>query len=85
MVADAFDYTSIAEKVEKVVRAAFPNASIETEKAYQGRVRLKIVSKDFNGMTEEEKQRIIWDVLRSELGTDSPYVSLALVYGMDEI
>lgn len=85
MAANAFDYTSMARKAEKAVRDEFPDAYVGTEKGYLGRVRLKVVSEEFRGMTEEQKQQIIWDILHEKMGSDSQSVSLALVYGPDEL
>lgn len=85
MAANAFDYTSMAKKAEKAVRDEFPDAYVGTEEGYLGRVHLKVVSEHFRGMTEEQKQKEIWDILRDKLGPDSQCVSLALVYGPDEL
>jgi stress-induced morphogen len=85
MAANAFDYTLMSDRVKKVLRDVFPDAYVGTEEGYLGRRYLKIVSDHFRGMTEEQKQQKIWDVLREELGSDSQSVTLAMVYGPDEL
>lgn len=62
-----------------------PNTTIRTDEGWHGRVHVKIVSSAFDGRIEDEKQAMVWEVLRRELGTESQAVSLVLAYGMDEI
>jgi stress-induced morphogen len=82
----AFNYAQVSRRVEDVLRAAFgPNVTIRTDEGWQGRIHVKIVSSAFDGRTEDEKQAMIWDVLRQELGAESQAVSLVLAYGTDEI
>ena len=52
---------------------------------YNGRVHLKVVSRRFNGMNERQKQQVIWEILNTRLGADAQAVSLAMVYGTDEL
>ncbi len=86
MAAEAFDYASVAAQIQKVVREELPEGSfVGTEQGYQGHVHLKVVSERFRGKTEEEKQSEIWEMLREKLGPAAQYVSLALVYGPDEL
>ena len=80
-----FNYTELAKRVVDVVRPDFPNDTIDTSEGYQGRVHLKLVSRFFNGKSEPEKQDYIWRLLRDRLGADAEAVSLALVYGTDEL
>ena len=81
-----YDYTVLAPKVKAALRRAFPeNSTIVTSPGYKGRVHAKIVSEQFNGMTERDKQAYIWDALNDELKEDAQAVSLALAYGTDEL
>jgi len=52
---------------------------------YMGRVHVKVVSEKFNGLSEPEKQDMIWVILEGELGDDAKYVTLAIAYGTDEL
>lgn len=85
MAAVEYDYQAIAAKAVEALRGAFPNSVIETEESYRGRVHLRIVSPAFNAKSEQEKQALVWDVLRAELEDDAQAVTLALAYGMDEL
>lgn len=83
---EEYNYDAIAPKVISALRSAFPiNSTIVTSKGYGGRVHAKVVSEKFNGISECEKQTIIWDALRDELKEDAQAVSLALAYGTDEL
>ncbi len=63
-----YDYEEIAPRVKAALRRAFPeNSTIVTSPGYKGRVHAKIVSEQFNGMTERDKQAYIWDALNDEL------------------
>jgi acid stress-induced BolA-like protein IbaG/YrbA len=81
-----FDYQQVVEDVRTTLQNAFgPNSAIRTEEGWHGRVHVKIVSNAFDGMSEEEKQEIIWTELRNRLGAEAQAVSLVLAYGLDEI
>jgi len=81
-----FDYEALAPRVKAALRRAFPeNSTIVTSPGYRGRIHAKVVSEQFNGITEREKQAIIWDALRDELHEEAQGVSLALAYGTDEL
>ena len=65
---EEYDYAALAPKVKAALRRAFPvNSTIVTSPGYKGRVHAKIVSEQFNGMTERDKQAYIWDALNDEL------------------
>ena len=85
MPAAEYDFEFVSAKAEQALRGAFPNSVIETEESYRGRVHLRIVSPSFNGRNEQEKQALVWDVLRAELEDDAQAITLALAYGMDEL
>jgi len=80
-----FDFDNLAPQVEAALRHEFPQDTIDTREGYLGRVQVLVVSKRFNGLSESEKQSLIWDVLRARLGPDSQAVSVALAYGTDEL
>ena len=79
------DFDEFAPKVEQALRDEFPKDTIEITQGYKGRVHLLIVSPKFNDMTERQKQDFIWEILKAELEDEVQAVSLALVYGTDEL
>jgi RNA binding exosome subunit len=86
MAAQAFNYQQEAARVIEALRRAFPeNATIATSEGYLGRVHVKVVSERLNGMSEQEKQDYLWDVLRAEMGSDAQTVSFIRGYGTDEL
>lgn len=81
-----YDYEEMASRVRAALRRAFPdNSTIVTSPGYRERVHAKVVSEQFNGISEREKQNIVWDALNSELSEEAQAVSLALAYGTDEL
>jgi hypothetical protein len=79
------EYEALAGQVEQALRHRFPNAeNIMTEPSYQERIHARGVSREFNGLTEREKQDLLWKMLREELGAESARISLGLAYGTDE-
>jgi stress-induced morphogen len=81
----AFDYAALSDAAKEALGAAYPRSAIETEQGYQGRVHIRIVSSEFNGKREADKQAMVWDVLKQALGERAQGVSLVLAYGMDEL
>jgi stress-induced morphogen len=79
------DYDTLARRVEEALRAQFPTDTIDLEEGYLGRVHIRIVSKQFNGKRERDKQAIVWAILKEALGEDAQFVSLVLPYGTDEL
>ena len=80
-----FDYSVEAKRVVEALRKEFPTDTIDTSEGYNGRVHVKVVSRRFNGKSEAEKQDYIWNLLQDSLGENAQAVSLALVYGTDEL
>ena len=81
-----FDYAPVSAEVRETLREAFgPNVAIRTEEGEAGQVYVRLVSDCFDDMGEREKQKLIWDTLRRELGPRSQAVALVLAFGMDQI
>jgi hypothetical protein len=79
------EYETLAGQVEQALRRRFPHAeNIMTEPGYKGRIHARVVSKEFNSLSEREKQDLLWKKLREELGAESTRISLGLAYGTDE-
>ena len=85
MVSAKYNYEEQAQRVVEVLRQEFPTDTIDTNEGYNGRVHVKLVSRRFNGMNEQEKQQFICDLFRDKLDADAQVISLALVYGTDEL
>jgi len=80
------DYETVAAEVKRTLAAAFgPNAAVDTSRANEDRVFVVIASDRFNGLTPKQKQKRVWAVLREGLGETATRVSLAIVYGTDEL
>jgi stress-induced morphogen len=79
------DYASAARKVEEGLRRAFPQDTLELREGYRGHVHVLVVSNRFNGKTERQKQDLFWEILRAEAPDTADAVSVAIVYGTDEL
>ncbi len=74
-----------ARRAEDSLHQHFPNAGVESRPGYQGRIHIIIASPAFNGLREEEKQELVWGVLRGDLKEESQHISLVIPYSMDEL
>ena len=72
------------DRVVDVLSGAFRQPHIDTDEGWHGRLHVRIVSPDFDGQSEREKQRRVWDVLRGQLDAEAQNVALVLAYGEDE-
>lgn len=79
------NYAREAQRVIEALREDVPTDTIDISEGYNGHIHVKLISRRFNGLSETQKQTFIWDLLRSQLGSDAQSVSLALVYGTDEL
>jgi acid stress-induced BolA-like protein IbaG/YrbA len=79
------DYAELAPRVEQALKKVFPLDTIVVEPGYQGRVRAKVVSQKLNGMTEQQKQQYLWEILEAGLGDEARWVSFIIGYGTDEL
>ena len=81
-----FDYEKTAKAATAALRGEFADSVIHTEKGFEGRVHMKIISPAFDRLTERKKQAKVWDVLKARLGPDDVVaISMVVVYGMDEL
>jgi stress-induced morphogen len=46
-------------------------------------VHITITAPAFNELTETQKQQLVWDVLRQDLGEDALGISFVLPYGVE--
>jgi len=77
--------TKQSQRVKEALRAVFPQDTTATNEGYNGRVHVKVVSERFNRRSEREKQDMIFQIPRDQLGADAQAVSLAMAYGTDEL
>ena len=85
MTARVFDYEAVAPQVMEALRRAFPDETLEVSEGYRGRVHVLVVSRRFNGLTEMKRQEMIWEILRAELGEEAEAVTLAALYGTEDL
>ena len=67
------------------LRAALgEDAVITTNRGYQGRVQIDLISPRLNGMRERQKQDFLWELLDGALGEKTRRISFILGYGTNE-
>lgn len=73
-------------QVEHTLRQTFgSDIAIFPEAGFEHRLVIKVISPQFNGRSEKEKQELVWDSLRAAMGEDSTDIGVVIVYGTDEI
>jgi len=85
MAAHKVDYAEFAPRVVAALRDHFPQDTIAVREGYLGHVHVRAVSEQFDGLSEREKQALIWRLLERELGDEAQDVALAMAYGVDEL
>ena len=85
MVAHQVDYDRLKPRIEAALRTEFPRDTIAVEPGYLGRAHVKLVSAKLNGLTEPQKQDMVWTILKNALGEDAQDVAFVIPYGTDEI
>jgi hypothetical protein len=85
VVAHQVDSSALASRVIEALRTQFPFDTVAIEPGYLGRLHLKIVSEQFNGLDEQAKQDMVWTILRNALAEDSEDVAFVIPYGTDEL
>jgi hypothetical protein len=84
-VAAELDYGTLSQKIKQNLRRAFPEETVDTRPGYMGRVHVLVVSRRFNGMSERQKQDLFWEILRVESPDEAEAVTVAILYGTDEL
>ena len=82
---EAAVYQDVAPRVEAALRSHFPTDTVDVWAGYEGRVHVLVVSKAFNGRSEKERQAMLWDIMKRELGPDADLVAFAIAWGTDEL
>jgi stress-induced morphogen len=81
-----FDYEDYSFRARAALKQEFPTETVATERGYNGRVRVKVVSEKLNGLTEQEKQDVVWSVLRKAFPEDElQSIAIVLAFGTDEL
>ena len=80
-----FNYQEIEPQIRQTLyNGPGPHIAVGTEEVDYGRVLVKVITPQFNGVSARKRQDLIWDALKT-LGTNAQAVSLVLAFGTDEI
>jgi len=91
MAASPLAYAAIAPAVKQSLVEAFgPEVIVETKRApgdqLGDKVFVLVVGSRFNGKTDRQRQKAVWDVIRGNLASDQEArVALALVRGTEDV
>jgi len=75
----------VKDKVKQVFEKALPGAFIDVSDGYRDNIHIVIVSRQFDGMTEREKDDYLWSIARPALLTEAERISLLLGYSPDQL
>ena len=85
MEATQYKFAEIEPRVRQALYEGIgQHIAVGTEEVDYGRIFLKVVAPQFNGLSARKRQDAIWDALNA-LGPEAQAVSLALAFGTDEI
>ena len=73
------------KEVTEIFRTAFPKGYVDVSEGYHNRLHVLVISRDFDGMTEREKQARLWEIADQKLGEKTPDISLLIGYSPDEL
>lgn len=71
---------SVKEILRKAFRRKFPNDTVDVSDGYQDNIHVLVVSREFDSMTEKQKQQVLWRVVDSAGLTDAEKSLISLVY-----
>lgn len=72
-------------KVKGIFEKAIPGAFVDVSDGYRDNVHIVIVSRQFDGLTEREKDEYLWSIVRPVLSTETGRISLLLGYSPDQL
>jgi len=77
----------IKQALENALRAEFPKDTVDISDGFQENIHVLIVSRRFDGMAEQDKQDLLWNVIdRTDLNEDEKrLISLTLPYSPAQI
>ncbi len=77
--------TSLEERVSAVLNQRFHVHAMDVHRNSEAeRISGRIVTSDFDGMQQIDRQRVVHNALRDALGADSDGVSIILTFTPDE-
>lgn len=65
-----FSYRTLSKRVRDALEAGLAGAIVETDEGYRGRVHAVAVWSGFQGKSDQSRQALAWDVLKSKLSPD---------------
>lgn len=65
--------------IERILRGAFPSDTVDVSDGFQDNVHVVVVSRQFDGMREKEKQDMLWSLIESGGLTDVEKVKISMI------
>ena len=66
--------------LENAFRKKFPTDTVDLSDGYQDNIHVLVVSRSFDGISEKDKQDILWSVIDTTDLSDAEKVLISLVY-----
>ena len=86
-IAQDYRRDEVKRKVHSAFREEFPTDTVDISDGYQENIHVLVVSRRFDGMSEAEKQDVMWGVIdAADLGAaEKALISLVMPLSPEEI
>ena len=79
VVADMRTRDQVKSVIERAFRERFPTDTVDISDGYQGNIHLLVVSRQFDDLSEPDKQDFMWQVIDGTDLTDDEKALISLV------
>ncbi len=70
---------AVKRALEQSLRKRFPNDTVDISDGYEQNIHVLVVSRQFDGMVEENKQDLVWGIIDGSNLTDNEKSLISLV------
>lgn len=72
--------SAVKQLLQEALRQRFPRDTVDISDGYQDHIHVVVVSREFDDMTEEEKQQLLWKIIDKTDLTASEKDLISLIY-----
>ena len=69
----------LKKKIETILRARFPGETVDVSDGHGDNIHVIVVSRQFDGMREKEKQDLLWSVIDASDLSNAEKVKISLI------
>jgi acid stress-induced BolA-like protein IbaG/YrbA len=71
--------TLLKEKIAEILHQGFPGETVDVSDGYKENIHIVVVSQKFTGLSEKEKQDMLWSIIDKSDLSDSEKVKISLI------